>query len=117
RHKMETGRRDRVHAEEERWIDAALAGFAPALQAAPDGDGGARETCKSTGETAKKTRACVRQAAGPERSARPTQQQPAAIGDEQTSDDIPINGGLKMQEQIDAGAPPPHPPPPEHVPT
>src|SRR5262249_37935230 len=100
---MNDKQRDRLHAEDERLIHAALARLVPTLQAAPDGDGGAGKTGKPTGETAKKTRARVREASGPERSARPTQQQPAAIGDEQTSDDIAINAGLKMQEQIDAG--------------
>src|SRR5262245_20640248 len=102
-HEIDNEQRDRLHGEDERLIDAALARLVPSLQAAPDGDEGAGKTCEPAGETAKKSGACVRQRSGPQRSARPTQEEIAGIDDQQTSDDMPIGAGRKLQQQIDAG--------------
>src|SRR5215470_7511831 len=102
-HEIDNEQRDRLHGEDERLIDAALARLVPSLQAAPDGDEGAGNPCEPTGETAKKSGACVRQRSGPQRSVRPTQEKIAGIDDEQTSDDMPIGAGRKLQQQIDAG--------------
>src|SRR5215831_17428886 len=102
-HEIDNEQRDRLHGEDERLIDAALARLVPSLQAAPDGDEGAGKPCEPTGETAKKSGACVRQRSGPQRSVRPTQEKIAGIDDEQTSDDMPIGAGRKLQQQIDAG--------------
>src|SRR5262245_15310055 len=102
-HEIDNEQRDRLHGEDERLIDAALARLVPSLQAAPDGDEGAGKTSESAGETAKKSGACVRQRSGPQGSARPTQEEIAGIDDQQTSDDMPIGAARKLQQQIDAG--------------
>src|SRR5215472_131850 len=100
---MDNEQRDRLHAEDERLIDAALARLVPSLQATPDGNGGAGKTCEPAGETAKKSGTCVRQRSAPQRLARPTQEEIAGIDDQQTSDDMPIGAARKLQQQIDAG--------------
>src|SRR6266566_1886785 len=81
-HQIDRNQRDRLHAEDEGLIHAALTRLVPPLQAAPDGDGCAGKTCEPAGETAKKARAGVRQWSHPEQPARPAQQQIAAIGDQ-----------------------------------
>src|SRR5262245_16664367 len=83
-HEVDNEQRDRLHGEDERLIDTALARLVPSLQAAPDGDEGAGEACEPAGETAKKSGACVRQRSGPQGSARPTQEEIAGIDDQQT---------------------------------
>src|SRR5262249_48637598 len=99
-HEIDNEQRDRLHGEDERLIDAALARLVPSLQAAPDGDEGAGKTCQPAGETAEKSGACVRQRSGPQGSARPAQEEIAGIDDQQTSDDMPIGAARKLQQQI-----------------
>src|SRR6516165_12614619 len=95
--------RDRLHGENERLVDAALTRFVPSLEPAPNGHGCPRKPGEAACETAEKACACVRERAGPKWRHRPRQQEIPAINDEKPSDQVPIDGGLKMQQQIDTG--------------
>src|SRR5262249_59210490 len=78
-------------------------GGAAAVEADPEGEEGAGKAGEPAGETAKKSGACIRQRSGPQGSARPAQEEIAGIDDQQTSDNVPISAGRKLQQQIDAG--------------
>ena len=99
---MDGHQRDRLHGEDERLVDSALTRFVPSLEPAPNGHECPRKPGEAARETAEKARASVRERAGPKRRHRPRQQEIAAISDEQASNQVPIHGGLKMQQQIDA---------------
>src|SRR5215831_16839030 len=100
---MNGEQRHRLHAENERLIDAALARLVPAFQSAPDGDECAGKAGQPTRDAAEKTRAYVRQRSRLQRTTRPAQEKIATIGNEHAPDDGAIRRIWKMQQQIDAG--------------
>src|SRR5207245_118059 len=101
-HEIDDDQRDRLHAEDERLIDAALTRLVPSLEAAPDSDEGARKGRKPASQTTKKTRTRVRQRPSANRPGPVAQQEIAAIGNEQAADHFPIGAGVKIEQQINA---------------
>src|SRR5215472_7867611 len=99
---MDREQGDRLHVKDERLIDAALARLVPPFQAAPDGDECAGEARKPTCQATQEAGACIPDWPGPERRRRPAKQQVATIGDQETTHDVSIDAGIKVQQQIDA---------------
>src|SRR5262249_8220825 len=59
-HELDDGQAYWLHAKDERLIDATLAGFVPALEPAPDRNGGTGKACETARKTADKSHAGIR---------------------------------------------------------